>query len=399
MESFKQHGYAERSINVKKMILFKIVERHEKHGENFYNADLVADFIKEAERRYSNGEIGRTYYRGLIKTATYLAELHSTGEINYARRFVPRLPDYYENLLDRVITNEIWGAKCRESVWSYAKAYFGWLCSERHCDLSTVSEPVIRQYLIDCSSRMAGSSLDATKRALKKLYIFLYETGIATERHERLLSFPVPVEKKIKRPVPHSEIAAVLNIIDRNAAKGKRDYAIVLLAAITGLRKIDIAELGLGDIDWRNGEIRITQSKTNEPLALPLTTDVGVAIRDYILNGRPESNLPNVFLRSTAPIKKVSGYTLYNLFNKYRAMAGLPKGHFHGLRRALGSNMAISGVPVTTVAQVLGHTTINSTKPYISLDSNHLKECALDFAGIEPGQGVFSAKTWDGDIQ
>ena len=45
--------------------------------------------------------------------------------------------------------------------------------------------------------------------------------------------------------------------------------------------------------------------------------------------------------------------------------------------------MVTSGVPVTTVAQILGHTNVNSTQKYPALDSHHLKECALDFSGIE----------------
>jgi integrase len=120
---------------------------------------------------------------------------------------------------------------------------------------------------------------------------------------------------------------------------------------------------------------------------LPLTTDVGVAVRDYILNSRPESSLANVFLRTNAPIREVSHPILYGQFNSYRAKIGLPKCSFHGLRRALGSNMVISGAPVTIVAQVLGHSDIDSTKQYISLDTIHLKECALDFTGIAPKAG------------
>ena len=56
---------------------------------------------------------------------------------------------------------------------------------------------------------------------------------------------------------------------------------------------------------------------------------------------------------------------------------------FHSLRRAVGKNMITSGVPVTTVAQVLGHNGTSSINKYIALDSVHLKECALDFSGIE----------------
>jgi len=48
--------------------------------------------------------------------------------------------------------------------------------------------------------------------------------------------------------------------------------------------------------------------------------------------------------------------------------------------------MIIDDVSVITVAQALGHRAIDSTKQYISLDSLHLKECALDFSGIEVGE-------------
>lgn len=45
--------------------------------------------------------------------------------------------------------------------------------------------------------------------------------------------------------------------------------------------------------------------------------------------------------------------------------------------------MVTSGVSINTVSQVLGHTAVDSAKKYISLDSKNLKECALDFNGIE----------------
>lgn len=72
----------------------------------------------------------------------------------------------------------------------------------------------------------------------------------------------------------------------------------------------------------------------------------------------------------------------YQIYNGYRQKLGFSRSPFHGLRRAVGSNMVISGVPVTTVAQVLGHSSIEPTKQYISLDSVHLKECALNLAAI-----------------
>jgi len=387
VEAFRQHGYTERSIAEKKRILFQIVDLHEQIGEHYYNDEVISKFVQESANRYTSGDINRIYYRFLTKTATYLTELHNTGSINFAQRLVPMLPDYYEHLLDGILTNKDWTEKTCRSVWPFAKTYFGWLHSKGYEDLSNVDVSILRQYLMDCASRMAASSLDTTKRMLKKLCAYLFEIGVGTGTYENLLSFSVLVGRKIKRAIPHSEIAAVLNVIDRNTVEGKRDYAMILLATMTGLREIDIVELKRDDIDWRIGEIKIVQSKTEVPLALPLTTDVGTAVQDYIINGRPKSVLDNVFLRTNAPIKKISNAILYGQFNGYRAKAGLPKCSFHGLRRTLGSNMIISGVPITTAAQVLGHLDIDSTKQYIPLDTEQLKECALDLTGIAPKTG------------
>ncbi len=143
---------------------------------------------------------------------------------------------------------------------------------------------------------------------------------------------------------------------------------------------------GLTDIDWANGEIKIVQEKTGKSLALPLTADVGEAIQDYILYGRPTSDESYVFLRSHSPHTKMGRSLPYLQFNVHRMKLGLPKASFHSLRRALGTNMVIAGVPITTVAQVLGHSGLSSTKQYISLDSIHLKECALTFDDLYVNQ-------------
>lgn len=65
------------------------------------------------------------------------------------------------------------------------------------------------------------------------------------------------------------------------------------------------------------------------------------------------------------------------MFDSYQKEVGIERQAFdgkgfHSLRRRLGREMTIEGVPVTTVAQVLGHANTDSAKRYISLDSIHL---------------------------
>ena len=128
---------------------------------------------------------------------------------------------------------------------------------------------------------------------------------------------------------------------------------------------------------------------TWETVVLPLTQDVGEALQDYILNGRPKTNDNHIFVRLNAPyIAFKSAVTVGEIFYECCKAAGLNHGkRFHTLRRSLGTSMVNAGTPVTTVAQVLGHNEIDSTKKYIAVDSEHLKLCALPFDKIAPKGG------------
>jgi integrase len=80
-----------------------------------------------------------------------------------------------------------------------------------------------------------------------------------------------------------------------------RDKAIMVLALLTGIRAVDILNLKLGDIDWQGDLINIIQKKTNEPLGLPLLPAIGNALVRYIMNDRPKSDSPYIFLSINAP--------------------------------------------------------------------------------------------------
>lgn len=100
-----------------------------------------------------------------------------------------------------------------------------------------------------------------------------------------------------------AEVERILAAVDQSTALGRRDYAILLLAARYGLRPCDIRQLTLDDIDWRAGRIDLRQLKTGRPLALPLLHDVAQALSGYVRDGRPASSDRTVFLRHCAPFE------------------------------------------------------------------------------------------------
>lgn len=136
-------------------------------------------------------------------------------------------------------------------------------------------------------------------------YAFLHE--YVSKPIEAFLPHP-PQRSRTKLPTVWSEdqIEQLIHSVDITTPIGKRDYAIILLAARLGLRIGDILSLTLNDIDWSKKIITITQGKTREPLSLPLPDDAGWAIIDYLKNGRPITDYPNIFVTHNAPYKGLS---------------------------------------------------------------------------------------------
>src|SRR2546430_10584100 len=111
----------------------------------------------------------------------------------------------------------------------------------------------------------------------------------------------VPRDATIPSVWDQELIVRLLGAVDRSSAKGKRDYAILLLACRLGFRAGDIRTLKLDNLRWAESTIEITQAKTSTPLTLPLTSEVGEALIDYLKSGRPQTTHREVFLKVNPP--------------------------------------------------------------------------------------------------
>ncbi len=367
---------------------FKVIVRlHRKMGFHEFNHEAINAYDSLVEQRYNNSEISYSHYRRLKHSTARMIQFYTNGRIEWSTKIVKdRLPEYYETLLNEILINEGMGEKAFNKTWGYSRRFFSWLVQEGYHDLKNVTVEVLQRYLICCSQRLSSQSLKTIKCRLKKLFRYSAEKGWISNSYERFFSFNVSQIRKILPPASQDEIAVILSSIDRYETRGKRNYAILMLGVVLGLRACDVSNLRLSSIDWRKGEINIFQKKTKRSLSLPLTKDVGEAIRDYILNGRPQTDSEYVFLTLKAPTRSLADGSISSVYASCRKGAGFPHEKnqgFHSLRRAVGLSMVTNGVPVTTVAQVLGHSDIDSTKQYIALDSRHLKDCALNLSGIE----------------
>lgn len=178
------------------------------------------------------------------------------------------------------------------------------------------------------------------------------------------------------------EVKRVFSVVDRSTATGKRDYLVMCLLAIYGMRIGDIIDLKLGDIDWEAGLIAKSQCKTGNPLNLPIVGPVREALVDY-LDTRPESDDPHLLLRLVAPY---AGYTCTNSFTKmvsgYMRRACIDtKGRRHGchsLRHSMAGGMIAEGASIEQISEVLGHSSTKSTQAYLSFDAATMRRISLE---------------------
>ena len=156
----------------------------------------------------------------------------------------------------------------------------------------------------------------------------------------------------------------------------------VMLAVSTGLRCCDIVALRLDEIDWHRDEIRLVQAKTSRPLVMPLPAPAGNAVAEWILHGRPGCDAPEVFVRLKAPLVKLGNSTGSTLMRRRLARAGIDHAagdgkSFHALRRTTGTRLIESGAGLPLAAQIPGHARINSSRRYVALASEQLRQCCL----------------------
>ena len=178
-------------------------------------------------------------------------------------------------------------------------------------------------------------------------------------------------------------LTRLLEVVDRGSPKGRRDYAILLLACRLGLRLGDIRALTLDQLNWDAATVEITQSKTGAPLILPLTEEVGAALIDYLKAGRPQTHYREVFLKMKGPSAPFSRDShLHFIVKHWKELAGIrfrtqQRHGLHSLRHTLATQLLQNETPLHVISDILGHTTTASTLIYAKADVEALRGAAL----------------------
>lgn len=364
-----------------------ILRKHTQQGLERYSESLVSDMVEEVRKKYEQGLTSRVSYQNLRKASFLLSEMHRNGEITLnkipnwgQRKPVPEFVDLLENFCDNANRTGILTGSTVKTARSAIRTFFFELEARGWRSFDGITLEDISSTITSMALRYNGG-LHTAIFSVRVFLRHLYENHFTPEN----LSLAIP-EMVARRTIFREgfsavEIERLLCAPNVETPIGKRDYAIMLLAAQTGLRACDIVNLKRGDIDWRTREIRIVQQKNGKPLSLPLEPESGNAIADYLLNARPESDLPYIFLCHVGVLRPINNRSASTIVTKYLCRAGIvstiPRRGFHSFRRSFGTRLLQNEIPIELLQQLLGHSKIDSAKPYLSVDESGLKSCAL----------------------
>jgi integrase/recombinase XerD len=184
----------------------------------------------------------------------------------------------------------------------------------------------------------------------------------------------------LPRALPATQVQAMLAGCDVGTVVGRRDLAVLLLLARLGLRTVEVARLGLDDVDWRAGVV-VVRGKGDRVESLPLPVDVGEAVVGYLTGGRHRGDCRSLFVRVRSPHSALTAGAVRGIVAHACARAGLPRLAAHRLRHTLATDLLRAGTPLAQVGRALRHRSQLSTSIYAKVDHVALRELARPWPG------------------
>lgn len=384
-------GYSKGSMQFYERYWKKLAQFAEEHGESLYSEQLGLDFVEQHFHIFE-----KEFNKGLSQTEVQkLRIIRMIGDFQLHGAILRRYYKHKDILTDPsfIAIRKRFRSYCEDKGYSkvttdhYVKQsarFMDYLASQNVTDCQAMSLSLIHAYI----KTLAGYSYKTVEQnicSMRAFFRFLLEIGeIQTDFAAKTPMVQARKQTRIPSVWTKDELQKLIAAIDRGSPKGKRDYAIILLACCLGLRSTDIKNLKREDFHWEEKKLIFTQSKTRTALSLPLTPEVGWAVIDYLRYGRPKIESTYLFVRHMAPFGPFSEDDHLNqLIRAYMWMAHIPvhnkKRGMHSLRHTLASQLLEKDTPLATISDILGHVDTNSTAVYLKIGIQKLKECSLAF--------------------
>ena len=374
-----------------------------KHRIERYNSmwkNGISRYMKDKCLIYYNRAVGEAFIQGhvsaivtpgerdFIRSINVLNELQETGKMS-KRTVHPR---------SRKLDGEI--GKAIERMLSHLKElrrseitlnnHFSYLYRfNKYLEFNGIEllEDISEEHLLSFVSNQVSDKANIVT-SLRVFFRYLNEERLLkTDLSYVLANYKSVKREKLPSIYSLDEVKQIESTIERSGAVGKRNYAVLLLATRLGLRASDIAYLSFDNLDWENSRIVLQQYKTGKTIELPLLTETGDAIINYLKYGRPKSGLSTIFLSARAPYRAMGQSAVSSAVRQIIESSGVvtekrKKGP-HAMRHSLAGRLLENSVSLPVISETLGHDKTETTMSYLRIDIKALRRCSLEVPAVD----------------
>lgn len=240
-------------------------------------------------------------------------------------------------------------------------------CFENHNlkNISKVPYSIIRDWIINLSEKkLSALTINRKISSLSKFYDFLIKIqeikSSPLQNHKRL-----KVQKKIIIPFSEDEVLKVIDVFS-NDFEGKRNLLIVDMLYSTGIRREELINIKINDLQLNQNLIKVLGKRNKERL-VPLIIDLKKRIEEYLKHRKEiKTNFPFLFITKTG--KKIGPSLVYRVVKNYFSkVSSKVKTSPHVLRHSFATHMLNNGADINSIKEIMGHSSLASTQIYTKI--------------------------------
>lgn len=242
--------------------------------------------------------------------------------------------------------------------------------------ISKVDYSQLRSWIVKLvESKISNRSINRKISSLNTYYKFLLKI-------EKIKKNPLDnhralkTKKIIQLPFSEKEVISALDINNfQNSFEGKRDRLIIEMLYSTGIRRIELTDLKIKDIDFSSKRIKVL-GKRNKERFIPMLKSTILLINEY-MDYRNELNRikSKDFLFLTSKGEKIYENLVYRITNKYFDYVSTKvKKSPHILRHSFATHLLNNGADLNAVKDLLGHSSLAATQVYTNRSIEEIKK-------------------------
>ena len=243
-------------------------------------------------------------------------------------------------------------------------------------DIDNVDYSLIRFWIVNLSEReMNNRSINRKISSLKSYFKFLQKIG-SLDVNPLVKHKALKTSKKIEIPFSELEMQNVLSVIEySDDFEGIRDELLIHVLYTTGMRRAELLELKLSDVDFETMTIKVL-GKRNKERFIPMLPETKKKFESYFLKRMELIEIKDAsYIFLTQSGNKMYETLVYRLINKYfRVVSSKVKTSPHILRHTFATHLLNKGADLNAVKELLGHSSLASTQVYTHNSISELKK-------------------------